>query len=169
MPRRSRALLSASLLPLWMVALGAFACASGRDADAKAAHPVAVPATREERIAAATLLVDDARLREADADPSDWLTHGRTYAEQRYSPLSEITAENVSRLGLAWSLDLGTSRGVEATPIAVDGILFATGPWSLVYAIDARTGELVWKYDPHVPKSVGPHACCDVVNRGVAV
>ena len=75
----------------------------------------------------------------------------------------------MAQLGLAWTLDLGTSRGVEATPIAVDGVLFATGPWSVVYAIDARTGQLIWTHDPQVPKSVGPNACCDVVNRGVAV
>ena len=157
---------------LFAFALIALACASGHGRDAKAARAAAAPPppqTLEERIHAATLAVDDAKLRNADSDTADWLTHGRTYAEQRYSPLAEIGAENVSQLGLAWRLDLGTTRGVEATPIAVDGTLFATGPWSLVYAIDARTGEFVWTYDPHVPKSVGPHACCDVVNRGVAV
>ncbi|HSJ97492.1 MAG TPA: PQQ-dependent dehydrogenase, methanol/ethanol family [Myxococcota bacterium] len=121
------------------------------------------------RIQTATAAVDDARLRDADADVANWLTHGRTYAEQRMSPLDQIDATNVAGLGLAWSLELGTNRGVEATPIVVDGVLFATGPWSVVYAVDARTGRLLWRHDPQVPRRYGRIACCDVVNRGVAL
>jgi PQQ-dependent dehydrogenase (methanol/ethanol family) len=121
------------------------------------------------RIRRATAAVDDARLRDADAAVDDWLTHGRTYAEQRYSPLDQITRENVAQLGLVWSYDLGTNRGVEATPIAVDGVLYATGPWSVVYALDARTGRALWIHDPQVPKAHAALACCDVVNRGAAV
>jgi quinohemoprotein ethanol dehydrogenase len=166
MIRRACALPCVSLL----LACSALACATGRDepAEAAAAKP-APPPTREERIRTATLAVDDARLRGADADLGNWLTHGRTYAEQRFSPLDQIHAGNVAQLGLAWSVDLGTNRGVEATPIAVDGFLFATGPWSIVYAVDARTGELIWQHDPQVPKVKGANACCDVVNRGPAV
>jgi PQQ-dependent dehydrogenase (methanol/ethanol family) len=121
------------------------------------------------RIRVATGAIDDARLVAADADVGNWLTHGRTYAEQRHSPLDQIHAGNVGRLGLAWSIELGTNRGVEATPIAVDGVLFTTGPWSVAHAIDARTGTLLWTFDPQVPRRYGRIACCDVVNRGVAV
>jgi len=85
------------------------------------------------------------------------------------SPLEKINDGNVSQLGLAWSIDLGTNRGIEATPLAVDGVLFATGPWSVVYAIDARAGRLLWTYDPQVPRRYGRLACCDVVNRGLAI
>ena len=110
-------------------------------AGAACSRPAADPdAALRARIRAATAAVDDARLRDADRYPGDWLTHGRTYAEQRMSPLDRIDATNVAGLGLAWSLELGTNRGVEATPIVVDGVLFATGPWSVVYAIDARPG-----------------------------
>ncbi|MFP8880888.1 MAG: PQQ-dependent dehydrogenase, methanol/ethanol family, partial [Myxococcota bacterium] len=113
--------------------------------------------------------VDAARIIAADSEPGSWLTHGRTYDEQRFSPLTAINTESVSRLGLAWSYMTGTRRGLEATPIVVDGVMYATGSWSVVYALDARTGRELWKYDPEVPKAKGRDACCDVVNRGVAV
>ncbi len=113
--------------------------------------------------------VDDARLRAAGTDGGHWLTHGRTYDEQRYSPLAQIDAGNVHELGLRWSFETGTRRGLEATPIVVDGVLYTTGTWSVVYAIDARTGGLIWRFDPRVPRRYGAIACCDVVNRGVAL
>jgi quinohemoprotein ethanol dehydrogenase len=113
--------------------------------------------------------VDDTRLLNADESPGDWLSYGRNYQEDRYSPLDQITKSNVNELGLVWSINLGTTRGVEATPIVVDGIMYVTGPWSIVYAIDARKGEILWIYDPEVPKWFGEKACCDVVNRGVAL
>ena len=142
------------------------ACAgSGRDASA----PGDANTAQRDRIRASTLAIDDARLRDAGADVGDWLTHGRTYAEQRHSPLAQIHDGNVASLGLAWSIDLGTNRGIESTPLAVDGVLFATGPWSVVYAIDARAGKLLWTFDPQVPRRYGRIACCDVVNRGVAL
>ncbi len=113
--------------------------------------------------------VDAARLTNADKDPGDWMSHGRTYAEQRYSPLDKINAANVNTLGLAWSFQLATNRGVETTPIVVDGTMYVTSAWSLVYALDAKTGKLLWQYDPKVSRAIGHNACCDVVNRGVAV
>ncbi len=112
--------------------------------------------------------VDGARIARADLDPDDWLTHGRDYAEQRYSPLDQIRDDNVSELGLAWSFDFGTHRGLEATPLVVDGVLYTTATWSVVVALDAATGELRWTYDPKVPRERASTFCCDVVNRGVA-
>lgn len=113
--------------------------------------------------------VDGARIIAADQEPENWLSHGRTYDEQRFSPLKAINAENASGLGLAWAYDLDTNRGQEATPIVVDGMMFTTGAWSRVYALDARSGKLLWHYDPEVPPQWAVHACCDVVNRGVAI
>ena len=113
--------------------------------------------------------VDGARIIAADSEPGSWLAHGRTYNEQRYSPLKGITTENVKELGLAWSFDLQTQRGIEATSIVVDGVMYMTSAWSIVHALDARTGESLWSYDPQVSKDKARHACCDVVNRGVAV
>ena len=120
-------------------------------------------------ISQATKAIDDLRLLNADQTPEDWLSYGRNYAEERYSTLDQINHSNLNQLGLAWSLNLNNRRGIEATPIVVDGIMYVTGPWSLVYAIDARKGTLIWKYDPKVPKQAGKVACCDVVNRGVAL
>ena len=122
-----------------------------------------------EFIKAATNAVDDAAITNADARPGDWLSHGRNYQEDRYSPLDQINKETVKKLGLAWSLDLGVMRGIEASPIVVDGVMYLTGPWSVVWAIDLRKGEQIWKYDPEVPAEYAEIACCDVVNRGVAL
>ena len=113
--------------------------------------------------------IDGARIIGADAEPENWLAHGRTYGEQRYSPLDKIKADNVKDLGLAWTYETGTIRGLEASPIVVDGVMFATGSWSKVYALDAKSGEELWTYDPEVPGETGRKPCCDVVNRGVAV
>ena len=113
--------------------------------------------------------VDGARIVAADAEPGNWMTHGRTYSEQRFSPLTQIDDTNVTKLGLAWSFATDTSRGLEATPIVVDGRMFTTGNWGVVFALDAKTGEELWTFDPEVPGEWGRYACCDVVNRGVAV
>ena len=113
--------------------------------------------------------VSDAQIAHADDQPGNWLTHGRTYSEQRFSPLKQISDRNVSRLGLAWYLDLDTNRGQEATPLVADGVMYFTSAWSKVFAVTAATGKLLWSYDPKVPKSWGVNACCDVVNRGVAI
>ena len=116
-----------------------------------------------------TATVDGERIVNADDEPGNWLAHGRTYDEQRFSPLDQITADNVGDLGLAWYFDTGTDRGLEASPIVVDGVMYTSGSWSVVFANDARTGEPIWQFDPEVPKAWGANACCDVVNRGVSV
>ncbi len=113
--------------------------------------------------------ITDERLRNAASEPGNWLSHGRTYDEQRFSTLDQIDQNNVDDLGLVWYFDVPTERGMEATPIVVDGTMYVTGSWSIVYALDAATGEELWRYDPQVPKSWAVYACCDAVNRGVAV
>jgi quinohemoprotein ethanol dehydrogenase len=113
--------------------------------------------------------VDDARLVVADRDSANWLTYGRTYNEQRFSPLRQINDSTVARLGLVWSHELPTTRGVEATPIVVDGVIYTTSSWSMVYAFDARSGRQLWMYDPKVNRSRTRTVCCDVVNRGLAL
>jgi len=99
---------------------------------------------------------------------TDWTQHGNEWREQRYSPLEQVNRENVSRLGLAWSFDMLTNRGVEATPLVIGGVMYVSGSWSIVYALDARTGALKWLYDPEVDRSFLAKGCCDAVNRGVA-
>ena len=114
-------------------------------------------------------LIDDDRILSAESEPGNWLAYGRTYEEQRFSPLEQINKETIGDLGLVWSKDMGTNRALEATPIVVDGIMFFTSTWSRVYAVDALTGETIWKFDPEVPGEWARKACCDIVNRGVAV
>lgn len=104
-----------------------------------------------------------------DAKPSGWLSHGRTYSEQRHSPLDKIDTDSVKELGLAWSYDLSASRGIEATPIVHDGVMYVTSTWNIVHAIDARNGDAIWSFDPRVDKAQAAKGCCDAVNRGVAI
>jgi quinohemoprotein ethanol dehydrogenase len=109
------------------------------------------------------------RLVAAASEPHNWLTHGGTYLEQRFSPLDQISDANIAGLKLAWFYDFDTNRAQEATPIVVDGVMYVTSAWSKLFALDAATGKELWSYDPEVPGETGVKACCDVVNRGVAV
>ncbi len=113
--------------------------------------------------------VDESRMLHADQEPGNWMSYGRTYSEQRFSPLKQINDQNVGQLGLAWHVDLDIRRGQEATPIVVDGVMYFSTAWSKVLAVNASTGEKLWSYDPKVPPQWAVNACCDVVNRGVAV
>lgn len=119
--------------------------------------------------AAAVQRVDGAFIRANAAKTPDWPTIGVDYAETRYSRLDQINAANVKDLGLAWSYNLESTRGVEATPVVVDGIMYVSASWSVVHAIDTRTGNRIWTYDPQIDRSTGFKGCCDVVNRGVAL
>jgi quinohemoprotein ethanol dehydrogenase len=112
--------------------------------------------------------VDDVALAKPEARQGDWLSYGRDYYEQRFSPLTEINDTNVAQLGLAWQFETATERGLEATPLVIDGVMYTTGSWSVLYAVDARTGRQLWKYDPEVHRKYDNIACCDVVNRGAA-
>jgi len=112
--------------------------------------------------------VDAARLNKAEGDTANWLSYGRTYSEQRFSPLARIDAGNAKELGLAWYADLDTNRGQQATPLVIDGVMYVSTAWSMVKAYDAASGKLLWSYDPEVPRELGVKGCCDVVNRGVA-
>jgi quinohemoprotein ethanol dehydrogenase len=151
--------------PLQLAALAAVsvfalsACSGGEGAE-----------TPETETAAAVFAdVTDDRLDNAEATPQEWLGYGFDREETRHSPLTGITTDNVADLGVAWTYDLATNRGVESTPIVVDGTMYVTSAWSVVYALDPKTGEELWVYDPDVDRAVGVNACCDVVNRGVAV
>jgi quinohemoprotein ethanol dehydrogenase len=127
---------------------------------------------------------DNKALVNAGKDAADWLSNGRDYTEQRYSPLKQIDASNVSKLGLAWYYDTGSDRGtVETTPLVSNGVMYATLPWSVVVALDAVTGKEKWRWDPKIPHMnfapgsvgkpdkvrTGPSVCCGPANRGVAL
>jgi quinohemoprotein ethanol dehydrogenase len=122
-----------------------------------------------DKIRAATQAVDSAAIQANAATSKDWPTISADYAETRFSKLSEISDKSVKDLGLVWTYNLESTRGVESTPLVVDGIMYVTASWSVVHAIDARTGKRLWTFDPKVPRALGEKACCDVVNRGVAL
>lgn len=141
---------------LVVLALGCTACDHSAQQEAKA------PAASAKRGA-----VDEKRL--ANIAEGEWLTGGRDEGGTYFSPLKQINAENVARLGFAWDYSVGTTRGLEATPIVVDGVMYTSGVLGRVYALDAETGKEIWTYDPQIDGQYGRYACCDAVNRGVAV
>src|SRR5215471_10972305 len=114
--------------------------------------------------------IDDLALKNA-GKTEDWLTYGLTPGEIRYSQLKQIDATNVSRLGLAWSYDLGAGGGnQEGTPLEWNGNIYGITNWSVVYSVDVRTGKERWRWDPEVNQAaVRPKICCGVVNRGLAL
>lgn len=105
----------------------------------------------------------------ADKDMAAWFTTGGQFGEKHYSTLDLINKQTVDQLGFAWDYDLYTRRGVESTPVIVDGVVFGTGEWGQVFAINGATGEEVWRFRPEVHGQIAKDACCDIVNRGVAV
>ena len=127
----------------------------------------ALAACGQQGSAPATSGVTDAMI--AAPPAGEWLTVAGDHNETRYSPLDLISDKNVSGLGLAWSADLDTARGQEATPLVHDGVLYVSTAWSMVKAYDAKTGALKWSYDPKVPRAKLVDVCCDAVNRGVAL
>jgi quinohemoprotein ethanol dehydrogenase len=144
--------------------MGVIACALALAACSRGDAPPAA-ATAEQSKAA----VDAARLTAAGNDAANWMSYGRTYDEQRFSPLNKVNASNVAQLKLAWYYDLDTAHRVqEATPLVIDGVMYTTSAWSKVFALDAATGKPIWTFDPKVPGEKGIDACCDVANRGVA-
>ena len=116
-----------------------------------------------------TARIDDAALARAGRTGDDWLTYGINQAETRFSPLADINTTNVSRLNLAWSYDVGSGGGgQEATPLVANGVVYGITNWSIVFAVDARTGKEKWRWDPQVNQAtVRPEICCGVVNRGI--
>jgi quinohemoprotein ethanol dehydrogenase len=113
--------------------------------------------------------VDMLRLRNADREPGLWAATGRTMDGTSYSPLSQINASNVDRLGFVWEFKTGTYRGMDATPLFVDGVLYFPGNWGSVYALDAATGNEIWRFTPENDGQFAKWTASDVVTRGIAV
>jgi quinohemoprotein ethanol dehydrogenase len=111
--------------------------------------------------------VNRQRLEAADKDPGQWMTTGRTFDEQRFSPLKLINDTNVQRLGIAWLAPLSTYRGVESTPLVIDGVLYNISAWDITTAYDAATGKVLWTYDPKIAPEWARKACCGPVSRGL--
>ncbi|MBS4003214.1 MAG: PQQ-binding-like beta-propeller repeat protein, partial [Afipia sp.] len=142
-----------------VAALAAFSTASAQSP----------PKGSPEHIKAVTSAVDQNSIKANAATSNDWPAIGLDHGETRFSKLNQINTDNVKDLGLMWTYNLESSRGVEATPVVVDGIMYVTASWSVVHAIDVRTGKKIWTFDPEVPRTIGYKGCCDVVNRGIAL
>ena len=157
----------AGLSPEWifglLLAVAAAGCSPSTD-DQSAGSPSRPP----EPTAA---LVDEERINRARRDePGAWLAHGRTYEEQRFSPLTQINRETIKDLGLAWSNTIGIRHRLQFTPLVVDGVMYYPDSWGVVYAVDARTGEQIWSFDPKTSREVARWGCCGgPLNRGVAI
>ena len=145
----------AKLIPMAVLIAAALTAAACKKVESKGAKNPAFAAI-------------DANYLKTGGDGSNWAMPGFSSDEQRFSPLDKINASNVKDLGIAWHADLPDARGHESTPVVVDGKMFVTGPWSKVFAFDAKTGKPLWTFDPGVDQARGVKACCDVVNRGVA-
>ena len=99
-------------------------------------------------------------------DGSSWLTFGGNYANHRFSPLTQITPENVTRLQPQWTFQTNTLGNFETTTLVRDNVLYVTGPQNVAWAVDARSGRQIWRYRRELPDNLT--ACCGLVNRGFA-
>ena len=116
--------------------------------------------------------VNDQRIIDAQRnEPGSWLTYGQTYKEQRFSELTQINRSNIAELNLAWSKPIGDyNMRMQGTPLVVDGVMYVSNGWSVIYALNATNGEEIWRHDPEVDRSYAALACCGPAhNRGVAV
>lgn len=159
----------AGLTPALLLALALTACSDNASVQAPAAETTAAPTTIVETpVPAGAAAIDATRYANAASEPQNWINYGGTWKEQRYSTLDQINDSNVSRLGLAWFAELGTMRGVEGTPLVVDGVLYNISAWSVTTAYNAATGEMLWQYDPKVAPEYSRITCCGTVSRGVS-
>jgi len=150
---------AARLCAAGVLALSLILAACGKQPQAPAAAATPPPAGQ----------IDQARLLAVDKEPGSWLTTGRDFGKTHYSPLTDINRDNVGELGFAWEYRTGTVRGMQATPIVVDGVMYTSGVQGRAYALEPATGRLLWQFEPQVDGKVNRSACCDQVNRGVAV
>lgn len=120
-------------------------------------------------LAGCSALNDSGNKADTSLAAENWMTPGGDIGKSHYSTLADINRENVGTLGLAWQAELGTGRGLEATPVVIDGVMYTSGVAGRVYAYDAASGRELWRFEPQVDMQVNRTACCDMVNRGVAV
>jgi quinohemoprotein ethanol dehydrogenase len=156
-----------NILPL-TVLLSLVLSACSQDSSTTSTAATATPAVSTAAAPATPANVNQQRLLSASSDGSQWLTYGGNYSEQRYSPLTQINTTNAKELGLAWFADYDTNLQQEGTPLYIDGVIYVSTAWSKLYAFDARTGQQLWQYNPHVSGEWAVNVCCGLVNRGIA-
>ena len=117
--------------------------------------------------------IDDKTLKTAGKG-TEWTINGMDWGEQRYSTMTQINPGNVSKLASVWSYELGPGGGSQqATPLYSNGVLYTVTNWSIVAAVDAKTGKEIWRYDPRADRTMTQpgksRLCCGVNSRGIAL
>src|SRR4026209_1324533 len=106
----------------------------------------------------------------APENTGEWLTYGRNYRNWRYSPLSEITPENAAKLAPVCAMSTGGQfGGLEATPLFRDGVLYFTADYARTFAVDAKSGNIIWRYEPEYEQGFNAVLCCGPISRGLAL
>ena len=118
-------------------------------------------------VAASAADVTQKRLNNAANEPGQWMAYGGTYSEQRFSPVKQINSGNVNQLGLKWFADYETNQDQHGSPLYIDGVIYVSTARNVVYAFDAKTGKVLWKYNP-VIKGERLRYNLGLVNRGIA-
>src|SRR6266478_1587368 len=156
-------------LTLLMIATGGLGLAAQQAAPARNEPAVSLPPAP----AMAIKPVTDQDLLGGLKDQTRWLTFSGDYNGQRYSPLTQLTPQNVGGLAPAWIFQTDVpgfpGRGIETTPIVIDGVMYVTGNSNTAWALDARTGVPIWKYRRTLPSNFSAFVCCGPVNRGFGI
>lgn len=113
--------------------------------------------------------VTDERLLNAGKDSNDWLSYGRDYNGTRFSPLKQINSKNVKNLKLEYAYSLGSLEGQQLTPIVNSGVMVLSVSNQWIEAVDARTGERLWRHNLKLPADIGQFTCCGLINKGVSI
>ncbi len=158
------------LIPFFLLLSGLVGCSpADNETSQTSMQSDALTSTGAEAVAAGSAAnVSQQRLLDAANEPGQWMMVGGTYDERHYSPLNEINRDNVSELNLAWYADYDINLSQQGTPLYIDGVIYVSTAWSMVNAFDARTGELLWHYDPQTNREIVTKVCCGIVNRGIA-
>ncbi len=158
------------LVPFLLLLAGLAGCspADNETSQSSMQGDAATNSSAETVVSGTAANVSRQRLLDAENEPGQWMMVGGTYDEKHYSPLDEINRDNVSELNLAWFADYDINLSQQGTPLYIDGVIYVSTAWSMVNAFDARTGELLWHYDPQTNREIVTKVCCGIVNRGIA-
>jgi len=158
------------LIPFFLLLTGLAGCspADNETSQSSMQNDAGASSSEVSAVSGSAANVSQQRLLDAENEPGQWMMVGGTYDEKHYSPLDEINRDNVSELNLAWYADYDVNLSQQGTPLYIDGVIYVSTAWSMVNAFDARTGELLWHYDPQTNREIVTKVCCGIVNRGIA-
>ena len=158
------------LIPFFLLLTGLAGCspADNETSQSSMQNDAGASSSEVSAVSGSAANVSQQRLLDAENEPGQWMMVGGTYDEKHYSPLDEINRDTVSELNLSWFADYDVNLSQQGTPLYIDGVIYVSTAWSMVNAFDARTGELLWHYDPQTNREIVTKVCCGIVNRGIA-